>query len=56
MNARKIYGEPDVLQGLGDNMLFVYILGGEVALQVRLALTAIPWCTGFLSPCCVSEK
>ncbi len=24
-----------MLQGLGDNMLFVYILGGEVALQVR---------------------
>lgn len=34
VNARKIYGEPDVLQGLGDNRLFLYILGGELALQV----------------------
>lgn len=34
VNARKIYGEPDVLRGLGDNKLFVYILGGELALQV----------------------
>lgn len=33
VNARKIYGEPDVLQGLGDNKLFMYILGGELALQ-----------------------
>lgn len=37
VNARKIYGEPDVLQGLGDNKLFLYILGGELALQVHSA-------------------
>ena len=38
MNARKIYDEPNVLEGISANKLFLGILGAEAALQVRPAL------------------
>jgi hypothetical protein len=34
VNARKIYDEPDVLDGILQNRLFLGILGTEAALQV----------------------
>ncbi len=34
MNARKIYDEPSVLEGIFANKLFLGILGAEAALQV----------------------
>lgn len=52
VNARKIYGEPNVLEGLFDNKLFGYILAGELALQVRLSHLFHPvlWLS---STCCI---
>ena len=38
VNARKIYDEPNVLEGVFENKLFVGILASELALQVRLLL------------------
>ena len=35
VNARKIYDEPNVLEGIFTNRLFLGILGAEAALQVR---------------------
>lgn len=37
VNARKIYGEEDVMQGVLSNKLFVYILTAELALQVCIS-------------------
>ena len=34
VNARKIYDEPNVLEGILANRLFLGILGAEFALQV----------------------
>lgn len=34
VNARKIYEEPNVLEGIFANKLFLGILGAEAALQV----------------------
>ena len=36
MNARKIYDEPNVLEGISDNQLFLGILAAEAALQVLI--------------------
>lgn len=36
VNARKIYGEDNVLEGILDNRLFVYILSAELALQALI--------------------
>ena len=36
VNARKIYDEPNVLEGILANRLFLGILGAEFALQVTL--------------------
>jgi len=36
VNARKIYGEEDVMQGVLSNKLFVYILTAELALQALI--------------------
>ncbi len=36
VNARKIYDEPNVLEGIASNRLFLGILGAEFALQVRI--------------------
>ena len=36
VNARKIYDEPNVLEGILSNRLFLIILGAEAALQVSL--------------------
>ena len=38
VNARKIYDEPNVLEGILANRLFLGILGAEFALQVRIDL------------------
>lgn len=35
LNSRKIHDEPNILDGLGDQQLFLGILGLEAALQVR---------------------
>ena len=35
VNSRKIYDEPNVLDGILGNQLFLLILGAEAALQVR---------------------
>jgi hypothetical protein len=35
VNSRKIHDEPDVLSGLGQQKLFLAILGLEAGLQVR---------------------
>lgn len=35
VNARKVHDEPNVLDGVLDNGLFLGILGGEFLLQVR---------------------
>ena len=34
VNSRKIYDEPNVLDGILSNQLFLLILGAEAALQV----------------------
>ena len=41
MNARKIYDEPNVLEGILANRLFLGILGAEFALQVRIHLISL---------------
>ena len=38
VNARKIYDELNVLEGVFENKLFVGILASELALQARLTL------------------
>ena len=41
VNARKIYDEPNVLEGILANRLFLGILGAEFALQVRIHLNPL---------------
>ncbi len=57
VNARKIYGEEDVMQGVFDNKLFVYILSAELALQVGPLTTpsprAIPHLDALCDCCCI---
>ena len=50
MNARKIYDEPNVLEGVLENKLFVGILASELALQVSLPTTySLSWVVGSVS-------
>ena len=52
VNARKIYDEPNVLEGILSNRLFLIILGAEAALQVLLP-QASPVASGVVNACLV---
>ena len=54
VNARKIYDEPNVLEGIGSNRLFLGILGTEFALQVIFCMLnlALPVVVMYLEITC----